>query len=380
MALTRREMLKLAGAAAITVGLEAMIPSWAVGAPAMEVPMKTPIFPEAFKAGDAGYVFTPCVGMGGVQPADYDRVRKERKEQYASVVQQLGLAFESALNVDGHRGDFGKESRRLRLEDINNGVTRKVMWAARGGSSSLPMLDGIDYASFATHKPIVIGYSGMTPIINAITANSGLVTYHGPMVSSIYGDMTTKHPDAAFFLEHELQGIRDAVAGREIDLTPTGKEVAIMSYAPVTLKVERVNCPDRLEGVVLAGHFQGFCPLAGTPWIPTVDRKTPKLLFLEATHVDWSYNFEAMERLRLLGYLENAAFLTGIIYKEDVGTFLRAWSDEYGIPIIWGLRYGHLVPSATLPVGAYATFDTKSLVLKVQREHGYTYGRNRGQD
>src|SRR5690606_2054293 len=61
----------------------------------------------------------------------------------------------------------------------------------RGGWRSRRILDKLDYRPIGENPKIIMGFSDITALVNAIHSKAGLMTYHGPCGYSSWGDFTT---------------------------------------------------------------------------------------------------------------------------------------------------------------------------------------------
>ena len=73
-----------------------------------------------------------------------------------------------------------------RADDVNafaRDPQIRGIFALRGGYGAMRILDRIDYAAFAADPKVVVGFSDVTALLNAVTARTGLVTFHGPVAA-----------------------------------------------------------------------------------------------------------------------------------------------------------------------------------------------------
>src|SRR5664279_5694869 len=71
-----------------------------------------------------------------------------------------------------------------RLSDLNAALTDRSIagiWCLRGGSGMNRIIDRVDFAAFARHPKVVLGYSDITVLLLALWAKTGVVTFHGPV-------------------------------------------------------------------------------------------------------------------------------------------------------------------------------------------------------
>jgi len=77
-----------------------------------------------------------------------------------------------------------------RAEDLNKMFSDpevKGIFCVRGGYGSTRILHMIDYDIIAGNPKVFIGYSDITALHLAIEKKTGLVTFHGPMVTEMTG-------------------------------------------------------------------------------------------------------------------------------------------------------------------------------------------------
>ena len=61
----------------------------------------------------------------------------------------------------------------------------KALVAARGGYGCLRMIDRIDLKQIRKYPKILIGFSDLTVLLNAIHKKTRLVTFHGPVATTL---------------------------------------------------------------------------------------------------------------------------------------------------------------------------------------------------
>lgn len=60
------------------------------------------------------------------------------------------------------------------------------VWAAGGGNRSLHWIDRIDYERLSKTPKLLIGFSDVTALINAVYAHTGIETIHGTTFNRLY--------------------------------------------------------------------------------------------------------------------------------------------------------------------------------------------------
>lgn len=213
-----------------------------------------------------------------------------------------------------------------------------------GGNGATHLLPLIDYDLIAAHPKPIMGFSDVTALLNAMTARTGMVTFHGPTLSRI--------------------GAIDALHREQMIHILRGESVAL----PACGTIMRAGTG---EGRLIGGNLSVLQALIGTPYAPDM---TDAILFIEDTgdHVS-RYD-------RMIGHMKNAGWfdkLGGLIIGEFSNTQDSATRpfgftlDErvtelaqgYRFPIVHGAPIGHGTQLCTMPVGCRARLEGTRLTL-----------------
>jgi muramoyltetrapeptide carboxypeptidase len=224
-----------------------------------------------------------------------------------------------------------------RLEDLHTMFQRdeiKAIICARGGYGSLRLLDWIDFELIKRHPKIILGYSDVTALLLALFRETGLVTFHGPMVKDCTkNDLKNL---ASFF-----RLVRDDVPF-EMDL-----------------ETSQVHNPAVVKGPLLGGNLSLVVSLIGTPFEPSFQGA---LLFIEDRREPIYRIDRMMTQLRLCGVLREISGLLVGQFDEDGDTaavrdLMIERVSDFDIPVICDLPFGHGQDNITLPIGLTATLD-----------------------
>jgi muramoyltetrapeptide carboxypeptidase len=206
----------------------------------------------------------------------------------------------------------------------------KALLAARGGYGSLRMLPLLDMKLIRRHPKLFIGFSDITVLHAGIHKETGLVTFHGPMLTTL---AKNDRASLAIFFE-----------------TLTGRHAGSCKPAGIEILKEGRAC-----GRMVGGNLASLVHLVGTPyeldWQGTV-------LFLEDV-------CEAPYRLdRMLTHLQVAGRLHGLA-GLILGSFEGCGSPE----VIWK-RALELVADEPYPVWANfpAGHGQQNLILPLGQE------------
>jgi len=212
----------------------------------------------------------------------------------------------------------------------------RAILCARGGYGCNYLLRQLDLDLVRRKPKIFVGCSDITALLTYIHEQTGLVTFHGPMVA---GDFARRFVD-----EGQFRCVLNS-----------NKEC-----------MSRLQRHDGLRGGTAAGTLYGGClsilaASLGTQYEVRFPEDT--ILFVEDI-AEPAYRLDRMlMQLRLAGKFRN---VRGIIFGEMQGctaptgyelrdVLLRV-IDDLDVPVAWGLKSGHVSdgPSVTLPLGVQA--------------------------
>ena len=289
-------------------------------------------------------------------------VLEDEEIQFArDILRSFGFRVKFAKHLFDRFGYLaGKD--KDRADDVNKMFADKqvdAIFCLRGGYGSPRILPYLDYGLIKKNPKILIGYSDVTALLNAIYARTGLITFHGPIATQNFTQYTVNNFKKVLFKP-----------SKNIELaTPPPFEM-------VEGQAERDNrltviYPGKAFGRLIGGSLSLMVQLVGTPFEP--DYKN-KILVLEDVE-EQPYRIDGMlTHLLLAGRLNQVA---GIAFGKcsDCGSKGNSLSIEQvirdrlgnlNIPVIKGMMIGHINDMATLPIGALATLDAtkKRLVLE----------------
>lgn len=225
-----------------------------------------------------------------------------------------------------------------------------------GGWGSPRVLPYLDYDLIARKPKVLIGYSDITALLNAVHQKSNIVTFHGPVGGSTFEPYT-------------LDNFRRVV----MTAAPAGAQVP-PPKRPNDL-VDRMNrvvklAPGKATARLVGGNLTMVASIMGTPYeVDTAEA----IVFLEDTHEE-PYRVDRMlTQLALGGKLTGiAGFLWGRCTDcEPKGNsfsleeILRDRFAALGVPALSGLSFGHIEQKLTLPIGVTATIDGDAGTLTI---------------
>lgn len=308
--------------------------------------------PAAIKPGR----LKPGDKIGLVSPAGF--ISEEELNDSITNLSNLGfnpVAGKYALNRSGYLGGTDKE----RAEDLNSMFADKTIRGivcTRGGYGAARMLPYLDYDIIKNNPKPLVGYSDITVLISALYAKTGLVSFHGPVGISTYNDYSVNH-------------------FRNVLMNPA--PVYEMSNPPLAAdeqsQIYTINT-GKAEGILYGGNLSLVVSLIGTEY----DTDTSGcIIYLEEVGEE-PYRIDRMltQMIQAGKFAKAAGVAIGVFSKcepkpsqsgiSNSFTLREVLSDRLyplGIPVVYGLSFGHITNKFTIPTGIKARLNTEAATL-----------------
>lgn len=267
------------------------------------------------------------------------------------MLRKLGLVPLPGANAAQKRG-YLAGSDADRAADFNAAARDKNVrgiFALRGGYGTMRILDAIDYAALQADPKVLLGYSDLTALLNAVTRKTGLVTFHGPVAAlSEFTDDEVRWLKAAIMNPHPMGEMRDDSA--------------------------RMLTGGTAHGRIVGGNLSLIAALEGTPY--AIDTNGAILLIEEVEEAPYRID-RMLTQLRLSGALQRCAGIIGggwtncDVAEDHVYAGMRLHEvlqdrlGDLGIPVLLDVPSGHIDQQWTLPIGAHATLEASSRTLTI---------------
>ena len=340
---TRRRLIKAAGGLAALGNIGILPPT------ALAQGVQTDK-PDRLRAGATVGLVTPASNV----PENEDLLAA------MDLVRSLGFEAKAAPNLR-RRKQYLAGSDQQRADDLNGMFADDevdAIFCVRGGYGSGRLLRDLDYQTIANNPKILMGYSDITAILNAINVKTGMVTYHGPIAGDNFSSYTYE------------QFQRILMEPRQV--TRIAQPPAFVEQPGVVERKNRLTpiVPGRAEGKLIGGNLSLLVTLLGTPYEPDFDGA---ILFMEDVS-EPPYSVDRMlTHLWLTGHLEQTA---GIVFGKftdddyDSNTLsmeqvLRERCEPLGIPTLRGAMIGHVEDQTVVPIGVNARLDVDEGTLKL---------------
>ena len=248
-----------------------------------------------------------------------------------------------------------------KIDDIHNLFADKSVKAiicARGGYGTTRILHRLDYDLIGRNPKPLIGYSDITALLWAIFLQTGIVTFHGPVGNSSFNRFTTN-------------------CFREILCEPSDEkycyplETSAKSYENTNDEIVVIS-HGTAEGEMIGGNLSLICALMGTDFELDFSNR---IVFIEEI-AEPPYKIDRMLTQLIVGRkLDKAkAVLLGVFNGCEAIDFAKSKSllsvlqerlVALGIPVVYGLPFGHIDKIATFPLGIKTRISTNPLQLSL---------------
>ncbi len=280
--------------------------------------------------------------VGVIAPSG--RVDAERLRQGLEWLVSRGMKIVLGKHLEkAHRYFAGTDQERAEdLQEMFENSAVDAIVCARGGVGSARIIPLLNPQSLIQSPKIFVGSSDITSLLLYLHSSFGWLSFHGPMVATMFGGAPSFQMENDFF---------NLLKGNIFD----------MRYKGVT-NLRTGNA----EGILIGGCLTLICTSIGTSYEIDTDHK---ILFLEDIN-------EAPFRIdRMLSYLKSLGKfdrVKGVVFGQMPGCHAETLPEiildilgEYDFPILFGFPSGHGEGTATLPFGLRMRLESNTAKLKM---------------
>jgi len=297
-----------------------------------------PFFPPPLPAGGTIGVVAPSCHA----PRAWLRVleREIKKRGYRAVVHEQCFLKDGTLAGSD-------EARAAAVMDLFRDPQVGAIFCARGGTGATRVMERLDYAAIARQAKPFVGFSDMTALLNALTGQTGMVTFHGPMGWNFLPENADSGTENALFdaLSGPFEGARIPLAGCEVDRAGSAR------------------------GRLVGGNLSLLQTLIGTPYdwsgqgaIIFIEEVDEPLYRIERTlvHMRQAGKFEGARAVlvgEMVGILDEKPDLDPkehTVYGHSLKDIVRKHVPP-DIPLAFDVPCGHGKRLAMFPVGAFGS-------------------------
>jgi muramoyltetrapeptide carboxypeptidase len=267
---------------------------------------------------------------------------RERFESGVKALQEMGFKVRFPPLLWPGSGYFADQDA-SRAAEFNrtwaDPEVRAVM-AVRGGYGCLRILDRIDLQQVRQMPKLFIGFSDITVLHTFLHQNTGLISLHGPVLTSLAQSSIPA-----------LERFHQCLLGNWTD-TLTGK-----------MEVLRGGRPCR--GILTGGNLSSIVSLLGTRFAPLWK---DRIVFLEDTNEPFYRLDRMLTQLFYAGMFKNVNGLIlgdfSIADPQEVRQRALELTARIGIPVWGGFPTGHCNDNLTLPIGAQTIMESDTFTLQ----------------
>ncbi len=274
--------------------------------------------------------------IGIVNPAYW--LQPERQQRAARVFEEQGYELVPGKSTELRKDTYAgtPEERATDIMAMFSDASIDAIICARGGYGGNRVLPLLDYGIIRANPKIFVGYSDTTGSLTSIAQRSGLITFHGPMLTT-FGKQT---------IAYNLASLQNILSGRA--------DIEIRSPAECKARTLRQG---KAEGPLWGGNLTLVNARLGTPLqINTAGA----ILFLEDIGEDL-YKFDRMMlHLRESGSLDHIKGLiigemldmsdSEVPFGKNVDEIVMDVCGDLDIPVISNFPCGHGDYQVTLPI------------------------------
>lgn len=324
------------------------------------------VIPPKLKKGDEIRVVAPAKSLALISDENIE-LAKNKLEEIGLVVTFSKNCRESDI--------FNSSSIESRVSDLHDAFSDKnvkAIFSVIGGYSSNELLDNLDFELIKNNPKILCGYSDITALANAITAQTDLVTYSGPHFST-----WAMKKEFDYILDYFKKSLIFE-SSFSIDPSKTWSDDAWYENQD-NRQLEDNEGPivinsGKAEGKVLGGNLCTFNLLHGTKHMPDL---SDSVLFLEDDDLAGDYfavefnrnlqsliqqpNFDQVKGL-LIGKFQKKAKMN----LEKIQHIIRTKRELQNIPVVVNVNFGHTYPIITFPIGGTVRIEAKENMAMIE--------------
>ncbi len=292
--------------------------------------------------------------IGLIAPSKpFNRDKRFELDNFIEYMESIGFLIrisENFFKTDKYGLSAGTPKERAKdLNEMFSDKAIKGIWCYQGGSSSVQILNLIDYKNIKKNPKLFIGKSDIDVLLLAINKMTNLVTFHG-CDAKIGSDK-----ELDFLYTKEWLKKRLTNGAKEID--PSRERICI----------RKGNANGKLVGC----NISSILKLNGTRYSPKFKNS---ILFIE------TYKYDLRKLVENLTIFENIGVfnkIKGLVIGHNKGfegngfnfnEIVKDITKEYNFPILHIFEFGHHQSHAFLPIGVKIELDATNKKIKILDE------------
>ena len=277
-------------------------------------------------------------------------INKNKLEIAVNNLKELGFEVKLAKNIfDNKRYLAGNDEDKIEeLHRFFKDPDVDLIMCARGGYGAIRLIDKIDYDLIRNNPKPFVGFSDITALLLMIYKKTGMVTYHGPMACSDFGDLTPPSLLKGEGMMFSWCNLLKALEGKVLEFE--GKKIYKVGEA---------------QGIIWGGNLATVVSLCGIDFIPEED-----FIFFAEDLNEPVYKIDRMfqQLININGFRGKCR---GIVLGDFLDVDNQEWLEEYfeelafrlDIPVVSGFKITHNKEKITIPVGRKCLLHESLLVI-----------------
>jgi muramoyltetrapeptide carboxypeptidase len=285
-------------------------------------------------------------------------ITPEILDSASQVLRNLGLVPVHTHRILNKKGYFSNTdiARATDLNEMFANPNIDAILCARGGYGCTRILPLIDFDQIKLLPKILLGFSDVTALLNGIHQKTGLIGFHGPVGSTIDDPFSLKWVEKVLFEPRFPLTLENAVF--EIPENAKALPEAFTAYTVTG---------GQATGKLVGGSLTLINAMIGTPY--EIDFTNAIVLLEDVGEAPYRIDRMLTQLLQTPTFNKAAGIALGIFNDCDkkpdsVGFSLKEVIRDrlgpIGIPVAYGLSFGHIKHNQTLPIGIQAQLDANT--------------------
>lgn len=224
--------------------------------------------------------------------------------------------------------------------------------AARGGYGSLRILPMLDFEIIRKNPKILIGFSDISALLNAVFRKTRIISFHGPVASSNFDNFTNENLKSSIMYNKDFKKFVNKIPTMNVINEGIAQGRLVGGNLTVVSSTLGTEYEIETEGSILfleeiSEHPYKIDRMLTQLWLADKLQKASGIIFGYFHSIDSRRNFYPG-------------------YSFTIRQVIEARIKPLGIPAVLGLPIGHNSKMLmTLPIGTMAEIDTKNKTLSL---------------
>jgi muramoyltetrapeptide carboxypeptidase len=326
------------------------------------------IKPAALNKGDKICIVSPSSEIKSF-PRRLQRGIKSLESQGFEVV-----LSNHSLALKGKEAGTAKERANDLMQAFQDTSVKCIM-ASTGGYTANTVLEYLNFETIKSNPKILIGFSDITALLNAIYFKTGLITFHGPTLLSSFGDAAGVHQKtmSSFISMTCNKNLVNDNIGNFLEYSEDGLLWDIYDDEPQKYKKDtgimwltEGNC----EGKIVGGNLDTLLGILNTEYCPNFSNS---ILLLEESGGCVAKTVRSLKTLEHTSVLNNIKALVygrSFQYEDNnqpnsLHNLIKEIGHKLNIPVLFNVPFGHTEPKHTIPIGVLAKIDFQNKIFRI---------------